>query len=533
MSPKSVGEWVVGAGSADRAGRVARGRGEGAKSAGCRRGVGDGLGARCRSIGVHKPEAICVTVMTREADDAALAAEHLSRAAAGAGVVLVCSAATLGESPSHGATQAGHGPAGGVVQVGGEGLPGAVIFAVDSRDDAKRLRRAALRFEEAGVPVLLMALGEGTGGERDVAAELIVRQIGSTGGVDGAVSLGGVVNLRPPTGEPAATGCARGPWTLAVGAVAAAVRRQIRVVHAQRELALEQALKAQAQRQLAEHDHEIDMAKALQRATLPRGLADRLPPAPAGIDGRPEGELSVAALFRPASALSGDLYDVVRLDEHRVGLFLADACGHGMPAALLAMLIAKLLPTHDGAGEEARVVSPGEAMARLNREFIRRRPDEASMFTAVYAVADVRDGSLVIASAGHPPASVAAVGGLRRLNDGGPAMGVFDDAEFPEIRMDLAPGETLLMFSDGFEQAFAAHGADLAARRRGNERYLDAFARAFDPAGPADLTEAFTSLQTALDGEPGSLHQQDDLTLLALRRAAPAASLEVPRRLAA
>ncbi|MBZ0170992.1 MAG: SpoIIE family protein phosphatase, partial [Phycisphaerales bacterium] len=100
--------------------------------------------------------------------------------------------------------------------------------------------------------------------------------------------------------------------------------------------------------------------------------------------------LNIGVIFRPATYVSGDLFDVDRLDEHHVSVFLADAVGHGVPAAMLTLFISRALPKIDGKGGHGRIVPPAEALDRLNREFCARPGPGDRFATAVYAVIDTR-----------------------------------------------------------------------------------------------------------------------------------------------
>src|SRR5262249_7570073 len=100
-------------------------------------------------------------------------------------------------------------------------------------------------------------------------------------------------------------------------------------------------------------DEEMRLAARLQQDFLPKSLPQ-------------VGRVHFNALFRPVGYVSGDLYDVMRLDEANVGFYMADAVGHGMPAALLTMFVKNALITKQIQPGGYRLIPPGEAMARLN-----------------------------------------------------------------------------------------------------------------------------------------------------------------------
>jgi sigma-B regulation protein RsbU (phosphoserine phosphatase) len=277
----------------------------------------------------------------------------------------------------------------------------------------------------------------------------------------------------------------------------------------QKELALTARIAEGVQEEIGRVDEELQMAAMVQREFLPRELPD-------------VGGTRLAAMWRPAGYVSGDIYDVLRLDEHHLGLFIADAVGHGVPAALLTMVICRSLPTKEVAADGSyRLVPPGEALARLNRFMVSRQGRTARFATAVYAIYDARNRTARIASAGHPAVMhLSAADGDRRMQEissTGGLLGIFEEETYEEHRVTLAPGEALVLHSDGFEQAFPHDLASHRQRRLPNERYREVIESLAAHDEPADMIRGVRSL---LDGHGGSLHQPDDLTMICLRAAA-------------
>lgn len=250
------------------------------------------------------------------------------------------------------------------------------------------------------------------------------------------------------------------------------------------------------------HD-ELNLAAAVQQDILPK----RLP----AIDG-----VECGVLFRPVGYVSGDIYDIAPIDEHRLAFFLADAVGHGVPAALLTMVISRSLRlSHAGSGG----LRPGEALARLNDDLIRgQRGGPARFATAVCGIIDGRSRQVTIAGAGHPPPLRVRRGSVRKVETDGPLLGVFPGEVFGETTFTLAEGETLLMYSDGFETAFPGREFHGQPGRRANDRYLDQLAALSwpDRLQGGTLAAAMDELALRLDEQAGSLHQIDDLTALAI-----------------
>jgi len=255
-----------------------------------------------------------------------------------------------------------------------------------------------------------------------------------------------------------------------------------------------------AQSEVAQIHDELRGAAGIQRQCLPRAL-----PGPETLD--------IGVIFRPACYVSGDIYDIVVLDEHRTGFFLADAVGHGVPAALMTMIISQGLRTTDGSGATRTVVAPDEAIARLNRTMIDHPSDRSRFATGVYAVHDSRTRRVTISGAGHPPCMVvrAATGRTEYIESGGPLLGVFPDARFDATTIELDSDDMLVLYSDGFEVAFPEPDADEHNRRLPTSNHLARLACASDGG---TLQDAARAIERAIDGQRGSLNQRDDITAI-------------------
>jgi len=273
--------------------------------------------------------------------------------------------------------------------------------------------------------------------------------------------------------------------------------------------ALERATQSVAT--MLERSHEeMESAALLQRELLNRQLP--------AIDG-----LSIASITRASSSLNGDMFDVVQLGPDHLGLLVADAAGHGISAAITLMLLSKLLPMTDSHAPGARVLSPGEALSRFNDAFIDRRGDTHLLVTAAYCVLNTRSWELESAVAGHPAPIVYTGVGRVELDAGGPPLGAISDVTFPSLKICLEPGDTLAIYSDGFERAFESDCPEPdVATLAAHERHLWHFSKMALKARDHErgLVGAVDELIGTLERQSGSLHQPDDVTLLAIRREA-------------
>lgn len=253
---------------------------------------------------------------------------------------------------------------------------------------------------------------------------------------------------------------------------------------------------------------ELSLASTIQRELIPKHL-----PTIEGVE--------FGVLYRPAGFVSGDIYSIQPIDDRHVGFFIADAIGHGVPAALLTMIISRALNIRGGT-ESGRILSPSDALARLNDDLCDVSDGNPRFATAVYGIMDTTSGIVRLANAGHPAAIRIGDAENYEVEAGGPLLGVFHDAEFPEETIELSPGETLLLYSDGFEVAFpdTAQAVTDTQKKAGPLPYLDHLLRIgqWMDKGKKSLACALSDLEAKLDEASGSLHQADDVTALAISR---------------
>lgn len=272
----------------------------------------------------------------------------------------------------------------------------------------------------------------------------------------------------------------------------------------ERELAHLHRLGEQLNHYFTEIDQEMRLAGRLQRDFLPRQLPS-LPP------------YSFHAVYRPASWVSGDMYDVFRIDESRVGMFVADAMGHGVSAGLLTMFFRHALRPQRIDASAASVGSPRAALRELHHALLRQKLPHCHFVTAIYAVLDTSRGVVRLARGGHPYALlVCADRKVTELHSEGGLLGLADiDDQFEEIEVALKPGEKLVLYTDGVEDYLMqprTPGAAAAGRSPLRRPIAELCRR---PAA-----ELVAALERDLDQQAGSLHQPDDITLLILERGA-------------
>jgi phosphoserine phosphatase RsbU/P len=241
---------------------------------------------------------------------------------------------------------------------------------------------------------------------------------------------------------------------------------------------------------LARIDEELRLAARLQQDFLPKELPEI-------------GRVRFHTLYRPAGYVSGDLYDVMRLDEKRVGFYMADAVGHGVPAALLTMFIKQALVTKEITPGGYRLLPPAESLARLNQTLVDQNLAHATFATALYGVVDVETLQVTVARAGHPAPMVLRGDGktIEPLQPDGGLLGVFPNETYETATARLGPGDRLLIYTDGIELAFGGEAIDVDRL----QAELRARARLSSEQLLLDLCQH-------LDGQSGSLAPKDDVT---------------------
>jgi len=217
--------------------------------------------------------------------------------------------------------------------------------------------------------------------------------------------------------------------------------------------------------------------------------------------------MKFATIYRPATWVSGDIYDVMRLDENHVGFYIADAVGHGMPAALLTMFIKRSIVTKRIKQNSYELITPDVVLEKLNNDLIDQNLSNFQFATACYGILNIHSLELKIASAGHPlPILIDEHAHTRELQVGGSLLGVFPDATYTTETFTLQPEQKLLLFSDGVEVAFVNEGPDHPLR----------FRQEFGNLSHYNIEAMCEKLLTIINAEEGSLHPRDDVTIVGI-----------------
>jgi sigma-B regulation protein RsbU (phosphoserine phosphatase) len=238
----------------------------------------------------------------------------------------------------------------------------------------------------------------------------------------------------------------------------------------------------------AKFEQELRVAAAIQQSLLPAATREGL-------------FFSTAAASIACRAVGGDFYDYVDLPSGEFGFIVGDVAGKGSPAALLAAAVLGMF-----SAEATYQAGAAPLMTRLNHGLV-RRAIEARFLTSFYGML-APDGSLTYCNAGHNAPLLVSAAGIRRLETGGVVLGLFDTASFEQETVKLAPGDLIVLFSDGVTEAMNAEGEEFTDDR------LIACANAHRGESPQQVLDALLAdVHTFCAGEA----QSDDVTAVLVR----------------
>jgi phosphoserine phosphatase RsbU/P len=243
-----------------------------------------------------------------------------------------------------------------------------------------------------------------------------------------------------------------------------------------------------SERRLVSIEQELAVAREIQNSILPANIPD--------VHG-----LRIAAAYYPAASVAGDFYEFFQIDDHRVGLLIADVSGHGVPAALIASMIKVAVHTVQSDAED-----PEKLLNGLNR--ILTRQLNGQFVTAAYLFLDVEAKMARYSGAGHPPLLHwrSSTQELVPIQSNGLLFGVFKETDYPAVEIPFIANDRFLLYTDGLTEPENASGEAF-----GDKRIHHVFRQDQDKPSPAmaDLLFKETS-QWAPPQQP----QADDISLI-------------------
>ena len=235
-------------------------------------------------------------------------------------------------------------------------------------------------------------------------------------------------------------------------------------------------------------DEELKIASQIQQALLPK--PQRIGPF-----------FEAYGTSIACRAIGGDFFEYMDLPDGRFGFALGDVAGKGPPAALLTAVIQGLLSAHAPSSAD-----PMTTLERVNKGVV-TRAIAARFATAFFGILDP-DGRLAYCNAGHNPPFLFSTGAVRTLGVGGMVLGLFEGATYEQEIVQLSPGDTIVLFSDGVSEAVNA-----ASEEFGEERIPGAVLPAIGQPPQAVLETLLAAIRRFADGTP----MKDDVTAVVVR----------------
>ena len=254
------------------------------------------------------------------------------------------------------------------------------------------------------------------------------------------------------------------------------------------------------EQEMREREHleqELRVARRIQQASLPMEVPT--------LEG-----WQISPYYQPAREVGGDFYDFFELEDGRVGVVVGDATGKGVSAALVAAATSSMVRA---VAQALGSSSPGEVLAQVNETLVARIP--SNMFvTCFYAVLDPESAGLRYANAGHdlPYLRGRSSNDAEELSARGMPLGLMPEMSYEENETVLDAGDSVLFYSDGLVEAHDPQRHQMFGFPR-----LRALV-----AGHAEKRSFVTLLIAELYSFTGEeWEQEDDITLLTLRRSVP------------
>jgi len=248
----------------------------------------------------------------------------------------------------------------------------------------------------------------------------------------------------------------------------------------------------QLAQQLISINHQLEMAREIQLSILPREAPK--------IRG-----LEIAARYFPMSAVAGDFYDFIVVDDRHVGILVADVSGHGLPAAMIASMLQVAFTA-----QFAHASEPGRVLSGLNKALCGKF--RTHFVTAAYMFVDMEKNSISYAGAGHPPLLLWRMSkrGAIEVEENGLLLGHFPGESYSPVQLPVEPGDKAILYTDGILEA-----RNLSEEMFGVDRFKK-FLEANYALGANEFIDALMDELSRWSGQPSGRGQQDDITILAV-----------------
>jgi len=245
------------------------------------------------------------------------------------------------------------------------------------------------------------------------------------------------------------------------------------------------------ERRLLAIENELEIARGIQRSILPGKLPQIH-------------DLRIAAGYYPMTAVAGDFYDFIPVDEFRAGFLVADVTGHGVPAALIASMIKVAVQSCAGCAQD-----PAAVLKALDRALSGQL--HGQLVSAAYLWIDTETHIARYSAAGHPPLLFwrAAVGDLLRIESNGLLFGVVPNSDYPNCEVSFRSRDCFLLYTDGVTEAENSSGEAFGDRK------VEQVLQGHQEHSAAQLLEQI--LAGVRVWQAAAQSQRDDMTLLVIK----------------
>ncbi len=176
---------------------------------------------------------------------------------------------------------------------------------------------------------------------------------------------------------------------------------------------------------------ELNMARKLQCSLLPKEL--------------PEDKIAFSYIYKPCETLGGDFLDIFKIDDHHVGVYIADVSGHGVAASMLTVFLRSSI--------DKKTLSPAAALKKLYKEFNADYSDQDFYITVFYAIINLKDNTLIYSNAGHNVSPVVFNPENKRFDllriPGIPISNWVEEPIYIDSKVNLEHGDRIFLYTDG------------------------------------------------------------------------------------
>ncbi|HNK57268.1 MAG TPA: SpoIIE family protein phosphatase, partial [Leptospiraceae bacterium] len=213
-------------------------------------------------------------------------------------------------------------------------------------------------------------------------------------------------------------------------------------------------------------------------------------------------DLKLAIKYLPMTEVGGDFFDISKIDDRTYRIFIADATGHGVQAAMITMVIKGIYDNIKSFG-----LKPNEILEIFNNEFIHKYISLNSYLTAIVVDIDTESKTLTYVSAGHPSSILLSRGEIKELTRTGKIIGVFKGTNYQSITINFSEKDKLFLFTDGIFEEF-----NKSEEEFGEERLQEIIRKNHDKS----ISEIIDISLDELNSFLGAKEKQDDITIIGI-----------------